>query len=87
MSDEILASSQSDSSAQALKGKEVIVAVCGGIAAYKVADVVSKLNAEVVRIVRAPDMQERIIGQGMEPMGNTPVRWTLTFQSQTPGRR
>src|SRR3954466_3013097 len=27
----------------ALKGREVIVAVCGGIAAYKVADVVSKL--------------------------------------------
>ncbi|HEY8665738.1 MAG TPA: flavoprotein [Tepidisphaeraceae bacterium] len=26
-----------------LKGKEIIVAVCGGIAAYKVADVVSKL--------------------------------------------
>jgi phosphopantothenoylcysteine decarboxylase len=29
--------------AQALKGREVVVAVCGGIAAYKVADVVSKL--------------------------------------------
>jgi phosphopantothenoylcysteine synthetase/decarboxylase len=28
---------------QSLKGREVIVAVCGGIAAYKVADVVSKL--------------------------------------------
>lgn len=29
--------------AQTLKGREIIVAVCGGIAAYKVADVVSKL--------------------------------------------
>jgi phosphopantothenoylcysteine decarboxylase/phosphopantothenate--cysteine ligase len=28
---------------QTLKGREIIVAVCGGIAAYKVADVVSKL--------------------------------------------
>lgn len=28
---------------QPLKGREIIVAVCGGIAAYKVADVVSKL--------------------------------------------
>src|SRR6476469_9206016 len=27
----------------ALRGREIIVAVCGGIAAYKVADVVSKL--------------------------------------------
>ncbi len=26
-----------------MKGREIIVAVCGGIAAYKVADVVSKL--------------------------------------------
>ena len=26
-----------------LAGREIIVAVCGGIAAYKVADVVSKL--------------------------------------------
>src|SRR5215207_5336199 len=30
-------------SEQTLKGREIIVAVCGGIAAYKVADVVSKL--------------------------------------------
>src|SRR3954464_9117397 len=30
-------------STQSLKGREIIVAVCGGIAAYKVADVVSKL--------------------------------------------
>lgn len=29
--------------ADSLKGREIIVAVCGGIAAYKVADVVSKL--------------------------------------------
>src|SRR5213078_1297269 len=29
-----------------LKGREIIVAVCGGIAAYKVADVVSKLVQE-----------------------------------------
>src|SRR3954469_25730555 len=28
---------------QSLKGREIIVAVCGGIAAYKIADVVSKL--------------------------------------------
>jgi phosphopantothenoylcysteine synthetase/decarboxylase len=28
---------------QTLKGREIIVAVCGGIAAYKVADLVSKL--------------------------------------------
>jgi phosphopantothenoylcysteine synthetase/decarboxylase len=35
--------SQSDDAEPLLKGREIIVAVCGGIAAYKVADVVSKL--------------------------------------------
>lgn len=34
---------QPTSNEQALKGREVIVCVCGGIAAYKVADIVSKL--------------------------------------------
>ncbi len=34
---------QPDPVPRTLKGREVIVAVCGGIAAYKVADVVSKL--------------------------------------------
>src|SRR3982750_2293487 len=33
----------SSEDALTLKGREIIVAVCGGIAAYKVADVVSKL--------------------------------------------
>src|SRR5436305_2472043 len=32
-----------DEPSQPLKGREIVVAVCGGIAAYKVADVVSKL--------------------------------------------
>ena len=36
-------SEQSSPSASPMQGKEIIVAVCGGIAAYKVADLVSKL--------------------------------------------
>src|SRR4051795_13321195 len=35
--------SSSDAPSGQLAGREVIVAICGGIAAYKVADVVSKL--------------------------------------------
>ena len=38
-----MAQPEPDALAQPLKGREIIVAVCGGIAAYKVADVVSKL--------------------------------------------
>src|SRR3954466_6129110 len=36
-------STTTDAASTPLKGREIIVAVCGGIAAYKVADVVSKL--------------------------------------------
>jgi phosphopantothenoylcysteine decarboxylase/phosphopantothenate--cysteine ligase len=43
MPDSTQATGQRDPAATALHGREVIVAVCGGIAAYKVADVVSKL--------------------------------------------
>jgi phosphopantothenoylcysteine decarboxylase/phosphopantothenate--cysteine ligase len=35
--------SESDSISSSLKGREIIVAVCGGIAVYKAADLVSKL--------------------------------------------
>jgi tripartite-type tricarboxylate transporter receptor subunit TctC len=34
-------------------------------------EVVSKLNAEVVRIVRLPDIREKLDGMGVEPLGNT----------------
>ena len=38
-----------------LKGREIIVAVCGGIAAYKVADVVSTLVHQVEGLTVAPE--------------------------------
>src|SRR5579871_3944274 len=38
-----MSASESSNSASDLGGRELIVAVCGGIAAYKVAEVVSKL--------------------------------------------
>src|SRR6266516_3152608 len=38
-----MAQPEPDALAQPLKGREIIVAVCGGIAAYKVADELSKL--------------------------------------------
>jgi tripartite-type tricarboxylate transporter receptor subunit TctC len=34
-------------------------------------EVVSKLNAEVVRIVRLPDIREKLDGMGVDPLGNT----------------
>jgi phosphopantothenoylcysteine decarboxylase/phosphopantothenate--cysteine ligase len=43
MTNEHAGSRDESPNAMQLKGREIIVAVCGGIAAYKVADVVSKL--------------------------------------------
>ena len=33
--------------------------------------IVSRLNAEIVRIVRLPDIREKLIANGIEPLGNT----------------
>ena len=35
-------------------------------------DVVLKLNAEINRILALPDVRERLLGQGMSPIGGTP---------------
>ena len=33
--------------------------------------IVSRLNAEIVRIVRSPDIREKLVASGIEPLGNT----------------
>lgn len=41
--------------------------------------IVDRLNAEVVKAVNAPDVRERLIAQGLEPIGSPPeqvTRWT-----------
>ena len=35
-------------------------------------DIVARLNAEIVKALKAPDMRERLSQQGAEPVGNTP---------------
>jgi tripartite-type tricarboxylate transporter receptor subunit TctC len=39
------------------------------------AEVLKRLNAEVVRIVNLPDIRERIVKGGSEPIANTPVQF------------
>ena len=36
------------------------------------ADVVAKLNAELVKALKAPDLSERLLRDGIEPIGNSP---------------
>lgn len=63
-----------------LKGREVIVAVCGGIAAYKVADLVSKLVqlGAGVTVCMTTDAQRFITPLTFEALSGRPVR-TGTF--------
>src|SRR5687767_5232582 len=64
----------------ALKGREVIVAVCGGIAAYKVADVVSKLvqRGAGVTVVMTAEAQRFVTPLTFEALSGRRVR-TGTF--------
>jgi phosphopantothenoylcysteine decarboxylase/phosphopantothenate--cysteine ligase len=59
-----------------LKGKEIIIAVCGGIAAYKVADVVSKLvqMGAGVNVIMTREAQKFITPLTFEAISGRKVR-------------
>jgi phosphopantothenoylcysteine decarboxylase/phosphopantothenate--cysteine ligase len=65
----------------ALNGREIIVAVCGGIAAYKAADVVSKLVqlGAGVSVVMTDEAQKFITPLTFEALSGRKVR-TSTFE-------
>jgi len=64
-----------------LAGREIVVAVCGGIAAYKVADVVSKLVqlGAGVTVCMTAEAQKFITPLTFEALSGRPVR-TGTFE-------
>jgi phosphopantothenoylcysteine decarboxylase/phosphopantothenate--cysteine ligase len=63
------------SSLDAFNGREIIVAVCGGIAAYKIADVVSKLvqRGAGVAVVMTPDAKRFVGPITFEALSGRPV--------------
>jgi len=65
-----------DPPALKLKGREIVVAVCGGIAAYKAADVVSKLVqlGAGVTVVMTPDAQRFVAPLTFQALSGRPVR-------------
>ena len=72
--------------APVLKGREIIVAVCGGIAAYKVADVVSKLVqlGAGVTVVMTTEATKFVTPLTFEALSGRPVRtstWDLVETS------
>ena len=45
-------------------------------------DVVAKINAEIVRIVKQPEMGERMMATGVDPLGSTPAEFTSFLQKE-----
>src|SRR5687768_12007544 len=70
-----------DGNSSPLKDREVIVAVCGGIAAYKVADIVSKLvqAGAGVTVCMTTDAQKFVTPLTFEALSRRKVR-TDTFE-------
>jgi len=71
-----MALTNSDPPALKLKDREIVVAVCGGIAAYKAADVVSKLVqlGAGVTVVMTPDAQRFVTPLTFQALSARPVR-------------
>ncbi len=45
-------------------------------------DVVLKLNAEIIRTLRAPDIRESLAREGYEPIGDTPEQFAALIKSE-----
>jgi len=45
--------------------------------------VIARLNAEAVKALRAPDVIDKLTGQGAEPVGSTPEEFTAFIRSET----
>ena len=44
-------------------------------------EIVMRLNREIVKILRLPDVRERLAGQGAEPVGNTPEEYAVLLKA------
>ena len=45
-------------------------------------EIVSRLHGELVRILQAPDMRERLVNDGTDPVGNTPEQFVEYIKSE-----
>jgi tripartite-type tricarboxylate transporter receptor subunit TctC len=44
--------------------------------------IVDRLHSEIVRALKAPDVRERLLGLGADPVGNTPEQYTAFMQNE-----
>ena len=44
--------------------------------------IVTRLNAEIVKALALPEVRERLVAQGIDPIGNTPAQFAAYLQSE-----
>jgi tripartite-type tricarboxylate transporter receptor subunit TctC len=44
--------------------------------------IVNRLSQEIARVLRLPDVRERLLSQGIEPVSNTPEEFTAYVRSE-----
>jgi tripartite-type tricarboxylate transporter receptor subunit TctC len=68
--------------AETLPGYEVSGWFAAVAPAGTPAPVIAKLNAELVRAIRSPELQEKLVPHGFEPVGNTPEELAALMRNQ-----
>ncbi|HUP95171.1 MAG TPA: tripartite tricarboxylate transporter substrate binding protein, partial [Burkholderiales bacterium] len=46
------------------------------------APIVSKLNRQMIDVLKLPDVREKLLAQGLEPVGNTPAEFTSIISAE-----
>ena len=46
-------------------------------------DIANKISADIARVLKAPDMRERFVSQGADPVGSTPEEFGAHMKSET----
>ena len=45
-------------------------------------EIIARLNAELVKILKMPDIREQLSSQGVEPVGNTPEQFAAYIEAE-----
>ncbi len=46
-------------------------------------EVIARLNAEITKVLALPEVREKLIAQGTDPVGGTPEAFGVFIQSET----
>jgi len=46
-------------------------------------DVIKKINSELVRITKIPEIKERLLAQGLQPVANTPEQFAAILKEDS----